>query len=220
MEAVVLPKRLFVKTRECGNSFMNQSKQIVDKNTCFWNCLYFFLVQKKSLKEINIAKLKYDTTLNLPFQNILIGNQDPSKKGQMADHRVLQKSVEIFGINIYLLTSGTHIYRFLFNEYKDEPSDTMFLFLHKNHFTIVEEDVYIQRMISASINPLTVLDFNPVSSSCRRKRGKKKGNTFRNVLVHGDTSKVVSLFEATLNETPIPKTLIFEKKQRKRGKRR
>lgn len=213
MNTIELPKKLYVKTRECGSRFVTKTGQVVDKNTCFWNCLFVFLTKTLGYREVNIIKLKNDTTVDLPFQMILNGNQDPSQKGSLADHRVIQKTVDIFKINICLLTSGTHIYNF-----KVDPSNnTMCLFLHKNHFTLVEDDLFIQRMLSTSLNPNLVLGFQPVGISKNRKKRGKKGekDTFIKVLKNGNKE---SLFETNLKEVPGAK-ILFEKPKRKRGKR-
>ena len=51
MNTIELPKKLYVKTRECGSRFVTKTGQVVDKNTCFWNCLFVFLT-KRTIKTI------------------------------------------------------------------------------------------------------------------------------------------------------------------------
>lgn len=216
MKTIALPKKLFVKSRECGSRFINSTGQIIDKNTCFWNCLYVYITNTLKRNDINIAKLKYDTTTDLPFGNILVGNQDPSLKGNLADHRVIQKTVEMFNMNIYLLTSGTHIYEF--RSYGSEF--TMCLFLHKNHFTLVEDELYVQRMLSVSKDPNCIFTFQTISSNKRRKRGKNNDGTYKSALIKGDQCQwKTNIFEESLKDTP-KGVVLFEKVKRKRGKRR
>lgn len=213
MKTIQLPKKLYVKARECGSKFTNSEGGIIDMNTCFWNCLYFFFTNILR-KEVNIYTLKQLTTDDLPFNYILVGNQDPSRKGGLADHRVIMKTVEIFRINICLLTSGTHIYFFD----AGDVNETMYLFLHKNHFRLVDDDIYIQRIMTVLSNPNSVMDIVPEFSNSRRKRGKVKEGTFRQALVKGNT-RDVSLFETNLKDIPEAKKL-FESPKRKRGRRK
>ena len=212
METIPLQKKLYVKSTECGSIYLNSNGSINDINTCFWNCLHYFLKNKLG-KNVNLLTLKYLTTFDLPFQHLLLGVQDPSKKNGLADHRVIQKTVDLFQINICLLTSGTHIYNFKYGKEKD----TMCLFLHKNHFKLVDDQVYEKRMISVAENPNLVLNFFPEKTSkSRRKRGiKKKGKTYKTVL---NNDGKPSIFDVNLEEAPTAKAL-FENQKRKRGKR-
>ena len=215
MFTIELPKKLFVETRDCGSTFNTNTGKIKDKNTCYWNCLYFYLTNILEYKNIDIFELKHDTTINLPFNKILIGKNDPSIKGNLADHRVIQRTIEIFSINICLLTSGTHIYNFETNS-----NDTMCLFLHNNHYTLVEDIIYIKRMLFLLINKELVLNFQPLSNSKkRRKRGKNKiiNNSYKNILLNKH-KKEENLFNTNLIEIPKPQ-ILFEKPKRKRGKR-
>ena len=213
MQAIPLKKKLFVKATECGSRYLTSDGLVMDSNTCFWNCLQTFLMNTLNIN-VNLLILKKITTRDLPFDFLLSGNQDPSRINGYADHRVIQKTVELFGINVCLLTSGTHIYNFIAGKEKA----TMCLLLHRNHFRLVDDDTYIQRMIAITKNPNLDLDFVPEKSSkTRRKRGKKnKGNTYKSVLTN-DNEK--SVFDEILEETPSGKVL-FEAPKRKRGKRR
>ncbi len=213
METIPLKKKLFVKATECGSKYLTSDGSIADSNTCFWNCLQSFLNNTLAMN-VNLLTLKEITTRALPFNFLLTGNQDPSRRNGYADHRVIQKTVELFGINVCLLTSGTHIYKF--NAGKEKP--TMCLLLHRNHFRLVDDDIYIQRMISVVENPDLVIDFIPEkSSSSRRKRGSKNnGNTYKSVLTN---DKKKSIFDANLEDAPTGK-LLFESPKRKRGKRK
>lgn len=213
---VILPGKLFVNASECGSVFIDrQTARVIDKNTCFYNCLYKFLVQKRNEKNINILQLKRILTNDLPFANILVGNDDPSRFGICADHRVIEKTCEMFKINIYVLTSGTHIYRF--GSHKNEDNSFLCLFLHRNHYKIVDEKSEETKIISVFTNPNRVFEYRDVSLR-RKKRSKNKNTPYKDALRNKSNNSNCN-FDNSIQIYETSKKLSFKQK-RQRGNRR
>lgn len=208
MQVIDLPKKLFVNAEEKGSIIKDKYGKVIDHNTCYWNCLESFM--KKTGQNFNILELKKLTTSDLPFNYIFTGySDDPSQIGSYADHRVIQKTCNIFNINIYVLTSGTHIYKFKSYEY----SESLFLFLHNNHFKIVNDERSKLLMIEIYKNPNLVLDIIPQSNNKHRKRGKDNSNSYKNILLEKKCNKI------NIFDEKVIATKVIEKKVRKRGKR-
>jgi hypothetical protein len=220
---IELAKKLYVKTRECGSTFVESiTGNIIDSNTCFYNCLRAHIRDKQIVIPDNIGNiqdLKTVMTTDLPFSNILIGKYDPSRKNVPADHRVIVRASEMLGIDIYILTSGTHIYKFGHN---NDLSKTLCLLLHRNHYQLVNDETYIIRLQEVFINPLLVLDFQGGGKGQRRKRGKKKSYSYKDAASSKSKPKSSndSDFSICFQLLDSCRKLDFGKKQRKRGKRR
>jgi hypothetical protein len=216
-----LAKKLYVKTRECGSTFIEtKTGKITDSNTCFYNCLQTHIRDKNISTPdhiSNIKDLKIAVTTDLPFANILVGNDDPARKCVPADHRVIEKASDIFSIDIYILTSGTHIYKFGHN---NNSSNTMCLFLNRNHYQLVDEEIYVIRLLEVFMNPLLVLDIQKGGQRKRRKRGKKKTYSYKDATISKPKSYDESTFSNSFQVLASCQKLNFGKKQRKRGKRR
>lgn len=210
MEVIELPKKLFVNVEDKGSKVNDKYGKIMDYNTCYWNCLESFMKKAGQYEFLNILELKKITTTDLPFNYIFTRSiDDPSQIGSCADHRVMQKTCNIFKINIYVLTSGTHIYKFRSNR----DSESLCLFLHNNHFKIVNDETSKLLMIEVSKNPNLVLDIIPQSNGRHRKRGKDSSKSYKNKLLEVKCNKI------DIFNDKIKVTKDIEKKVRKRGKR-
>ena len=215
-----LAKKLYVKTRECGSTFVDPTGKIIDSNTCFYNCLQTHIRDKNIPTPDHISNIKYlkiAVTTDLPFTNILVGNDDPSRKCVSADHRVIEKTSDIFGIDIYILTSGTHIYKFGSN---NNLSNTMCLLLNRNHYQLVDDEMYVIRLLEVFMNPLLVLDIQRGGQGQRRKRGKKKPYSYKDAVKLKSKLCKESSFLNSFQVLSSCQKLSFGKRQRKRGKRR
>lgn len=214
---VQLQKRLFVKTEECGSKFVDKSTGfIIDSNTCFYNCLYKFITSNKILVPENIKNIldiKRTLTTDLPFDFIFIGNDNPANKNIPADHRVANKASQVFKINIFILTSGTHIYKF------GNYEKSLCLFLHKNHYQLVSDNNYSERMQSVFIAPESIFDIC-IKSDKRRKRGKKKNSPYKDAIQNKNKNITNHQFENSIAAYKVCKNLNFGGNQRKRGNRR
>ena len=169
MQVIELPKKLFVSAEEKGSVIKDIYEKVIDYNTCYWNCLESFMKETRQDMITSISEYKNKTTTNLPFNEIFIKTKDnPNKKGSCADHRVILKTSTLFDLDIYILTSGTHIYKF--GNYNSEP---LCLFLHRNHFKIINDATSKLQMIEISKNPYLVLDIIPKLNGKHRKRGKR-----------------------------------------------
>jgi len=222
MDQKVLPRKLFVVTKECGHIFLKISSGkppfICDENTCFYNCLDLFIKKNNILtpNDFNIIKLKGLLTTNLPFANIFTNKDDPSKYGICADHRVVQKAAIQFGINIFVLVSGSYIYKFS-PYYKSEL--TMYMFLHKNHYKLVTDELSQSHMHDVFINPYLVFQMIPPKSKKRRKRGKKKNTDYRDALLGNRENPYIftNRFDTIAD---ISRQLHFGKKKRRRRRKK
>ena len=223
MIIVELPKKLYVNVQDCGSKFIGKtSGKVLDYNTCYWNCLGTFLDGKGLLLESNLTMLKKETTNNLPFGATFNDSQDPSNIGSCADSRVILKTTELYMFNIYLITSGSHIYKF--GNYNDVESEAMFIFLNNNHFQLVSDEVSKDKMLKCLANPLYALTLSPEKNKkSRRKRGKAKESieedSYKSV-AKNRSKKYTSQFEGMANVQRNLVDLFDKSTKRKRGKRK
>lgn len=222
MFVVELPKKLYVNVKDCGSKFIGKiSGNVLDYNTCYWNCLGTFLGEKGLLVENDLNKIKKETTSNLPFGGVFGAEQDPSKIGSCADSRVILKTTELYMFNIYLITSGSHIYKF--GSFNDKENEPMFILLNNNHYQLVTDDISKDKMLKCLEKPSYALTLAPEKGKkSRRKRGKGKesleDDSFKSAAKNSN-SKYRSKFEE-IASVQRNLTDFFDKSvKRKRGKR-